>query len=92
MLNLLRPASRSPGKGQIAPGADADLAIVDLAGETALTPETLRHRHPHSPWAGRTLRGRIVRTLLRGTTVSAGDRIVAAPGGRLVTPNTTEES
>ena len=88
------PASRFrlPGKGVIAPGADADLTLVDVAGETALTAETLHHRHPHSPWAGRTLRGRIERALVRGTTVFAGGRIVAAPGGRLVTPNPTEES
>ncbi len=83
---------RLPGKGRIEPGADADLALADLAGETALTRETLRHRHPHSPWAGRTLRGRIVRTLVRGATVAADGRIVAPAGGRLVTPTPTEES
>jgi allantoinase len=79
------PASRFrlPGKGRIEAGADADLALVDLAGETAFTPEALRHRHAHSPWAGRTLRGRIVRTIVRGTTVGT------EPRGRLVTPPPT---
>src|SRR6185312_5010423 len=93
-LTASAPAARFrlPAKGRIEPGADADLALADLAGETALTPETLRHRHPHSPWAGRTLRGRIARTLVRGTTVSVDGRIVAAAGGRLVTPTPTEES
>ena len=93
-LTASAPAARFrlPGKGEIVTGADADLALVDLAAETALTPETLLHRHPHSPWAGRTLRGRIARTLVRGTTVSAGGRIAGAPHGRLVTPNPTEES
>ncbi len=93
-LTASEPAARFrlPGKGRIEPGADADLALADLPGETALTRETLRHRHPHSPWAGRTLRGRIVRTLVRGATVAADGRIVAPAGGRLVTPTPTEES
>ena len=83
---------RLPGKGRIEPGADADLALVDLAGATALGGETLLHRHPHSPWAGRTLRGRIARTLVRGTTVFADGRVAGPPAGRLVTPENTEES
>ena len=83
---------RLPGKGRIEAGADADLALVDLAGETALGPDTLLHRHAHSPWAGRVLRGRIARTLVRGTTVFADGRVAGPPAGRLVTPETTEES
>jgi len=83
---------RLPGKGRVEPGADADLALVDLAGATALGGETLLHRHPHSPWAGRTLRGRIARTLVRGTTVFADGRVAGPPAGRLVTPENTEES
>lgn len=78
-------------KGRIEPGGDADLALVDLGGETALTAETLLHRHPHSPWAGRTLRGRIARTLVRGTTVFADGRVAGPPAGRLVTPENPEE-
>jgi allantoinase len=83
---------RLAGKGRIEPGADADLALVDLGGETALTADTLLHRHPHSPWAGRTLRGRIARTLVRGATVFADGRIAGPPAGRLVTPENPEES
>jgi allantoinase len=83
---------RLPRKGRIAPGADADLAVVDLAGETVLTAESLLHRHPHSPWAGRTLRGRIARTLVRGATVFADGRVAGPPAGRLVTPENPEES
>jgi len=81
---------RLPGKGRVEPGADADLALVDLAGATALGGETLLHRHPHSPWAGRRLSGRIVRTLVRGTTVFADGRVAGPPAGRLVTPATKE--
>ena len=83
---------RLPGKGRIEPGADADLALVDLGGETALSADTLLYRHPHSPWAGRTLRARIARTLVRGTTVFADGRVTGSPAGRLVIPEPTEES
>ena len=53
-------------KGRLEPGADADLVLVDLGDRHA--PE-LHDRHRLSPFAGRALRGRIVRTLVRGTTV-----------------------
>jgi allantoinase len=71
-------------KGGIAPGADADLVLVDLADTCA--PE-LHDRHRLSPFAGRPLRGRVARTLVRGTTVFHDGRIVAEPLGRLLTPN-----
>ena len=35
------------GKGRIEPGADADLALVDLAAEYTLRAEDLLYRHPH---------------------------------------------
>jgi allantoinase len=82
---------RLRGKGRLEPGADADLVLVDLGGATAVAAETLEYRHRHSPFAGRTLRGRVVRTILRGTTVVADGRVAAAPAGRLVTPEPTEE-
>ena len=82
---------RLPRKGRLEPGADADLALVDLAGTTKITAASLQHRHRHSPYLGRTLHGRVVRTLVRGRTVVAGGRVVAPPSGRLVTPNPPEE-
>jgi allantoinase len=82
---------RLRGKGRLEPGADADLVLVDLGGGNAVAAKTLEYRHRHSPFAGRTLRGRVVRTILRGTTVVADGRVAAAPAGRLVTPEPTEE-
>ena len=55
-----------PRKGRIEPGADADLALVDLNAEYTLRAEDLLYRHPISPYVGRRLRARVVRTLLRG--------------------------
>jgi allantoinase len=70
-------------KGRLEPGADADLVLVDLAATEALAPHD---RHGLSPFAGRPLRGRVVRTLVRGTTVFREGRIVAEPPlGRLIT-------
>ena len=82
---------RLPRKGRLEPGADADVALVDLAGTTEITADALAQRHRHSPYLGRTLHGRVVRTLVRGRTVVAGGRVVAPPSGRLVTPNPPEE-
>jgi allantoinase len=75
-----------PRKGRLAVGADADLALVDLAHSAPLAPADLHYRHRHSPYVGRTLRGRIVQTILRGTTVWLDGNIVVQPGGRLLKP------
>jgi allantoinase len=77
---------RLAAKGDIEVGRDADLALVDLAQEWELTAEELRYRHRHSPYIGRPVRGRIVRTLLRARTVLEEGRIVSEPFGRLVKP------
>jgi allantoinase len=75
-----------PGKGRLEPGADADLALVDLAADHVVRAEDLHYRHRRSAWIGRRLRARVVRTVLRGRTVFADGRIVAPPRGRLLTP------
>ncbi|HJS94475.1 MAG TPA: allantoinase AllB [Solirubrobacteraceae bacterium] len=77
------------GKGRLEPGADADLALVDLGVSDELSPEDLHYRHRHSPFVGRTLSARVVRTVVRGRTVFADGRIVGPPAGRLLTPNAT---
>jgi allantoinase len=46
--------------------------------------EQLLDRHRLSPYVGRRLRGRIVRTILRGETVALDGRIVGAPRGRIL--------
>lgn len=75
-----------PNKGRLAVGYDADLALVDLRGTTEVTAESLQYRHQHSPYVGRRLRGRVVRTLVRGQTVYHDGVVAAVPRGRLVTP------
>jgi allantoinase len=81
---------RLPAKGRLEPGADADLALADLGAQPVLRAQDLLYRHPHSPFAGRRMGARIVRTLVRGRTVFADGRVVGPPAGRLVTPDAEE--
>jgi allantoinase len=76
-------------KGEIALGKDADFAIVDLNAEETVTIDSLLYRHQHSPYAGRRLRGRVVRTVLRGETIFDQGKPSAKPTGRFVRPSRT---
>ncbi|HEV2457511.1 MAG TPA: allantoinase, partial [Ktedonobacterales bacterium] len=78
-------------KGRLVAGADADLALVDLHASAKLGAEDLHYRHKHSPYVGRTLRGRVVRTLVRGHTVYHDGAFTSQPIGRLVRPATKSE-
>jgi allantoinase len=81
------PATRFglPG-GRVEPGASADLLLLDPAPEAVLTAGDLYYRHQQSPFVGRTLRGRIARTLLRGRTVAIDGHPVGEPLGQFVRP------
>jgi allantoinase len=76
----------APAKGSLSVGADADITLVDLAHHATLRAEDLLYRHRHSPYVGKTLHGRIVRTMVRGTTLYREGKIVSEPVGRLVKP------
>jgi allantoinase len=83
-LTSAAPARRLRLDKGLRVGADADLVLVDPRERHA--PE-LHDRHRLSPFAGRPLRGRVIRTILRGATVFHDGRIVARePLGRLLTP------
>lgn len=56
-------------KGRIAPGCDADLLFFDPDAEWTVDAARLYHRHTLTPYDGRTLRGVVHRTILRGTTI-----------------------
>lgn len=59
-------------KGDIAPGFDADMWIVDLSHEDVVRREDLLYRNPFSVHEGQTIRGRTVRTLVRGLKPGRG--------------------
>jgi allantoinase len=84
--NVAERLGLAPRKGVIAPGADADLALVDLGAAWALSRDDLRDRHRLSPYVGRALRGRVARTLRRGRTIYCEGRVTERAGGRLVRP------
>lgn len=75
------------GKGRVEAGLDADLALVDVASTFALAREMLLDRHRLSPYVGRSFRGVVRRTLVRGQTVVLDGRVVGKPGrAKFVSP------
>jgi allantoinase len=65
-------------KGRIAPGFDADLAV--LAPDEPCTVGALHHRHPITPYAGRELTGVVRAAWLRGERIDGA----GPPRGRLL--------
>lgn len=55
--------------GAIAPGRPANLTVIDLEREWTVDPAALASRSRNTPYAGRTLRGKVRHTLLRGEPV-----------------------
>ena len=82
-----------PRKGALLPGSDADITLVDLQGETVISPETL-HSHARNVahlFNGRRLRGKVARTILAGRTIFADGKVIGRiGGGRHVRPGPTE--
>jgi allantoinase len=80
------PAGRFGLKGKGVPviGADADFALLDPAASWTIARDDLRDRHRLSPFTGLTLRGRVVRTILRGTTIALDGEVVGEPIGRVL--------
>jgi dihydroorotase (multifunctional complex type) len=78
-----------PIKGALLPGSAADITIVDLAGETVLSADTL-HTHAREVahlFEGRRLRGRVMQTILKGNTVFLNGKVIGPQGGGgFVTP------
>lgn len=73
-------------KGQIEPGRDADLVVLDLSQRFTLQGDQLRNRHHLSPFVGLTFRAPVRRTILRGSTIVLDNEIAGEARGRLLTP------
>ncbi len=90
-LMCRRPAEvarLSDRKGAIAAGLDADLALFDTEATWVVRGAELAQRHPITPYEGRTLRGRVVQTYLRGEVVFDSGRLADEPRGRLIRATT----
>ena len=76
----------APRKGAIAPGCDADVALVDPDATWTVRGQDLHSRAGWTPFEGWKFRGRVRRTFVRGRLVyDAGAGVVGEPGwGRFV--------
>ncbi len=91
--NAARLYGLYPEKGHLQPGADADLVVVDPEREWTLEAEMLFSRHKFSPFEGRTFRGAVVQTIVRGRTVFLDGHIVAEPGyGKVIIPTRADQA
>jgi len=76
-----------PRKGTLSPGADADIVIVDPNLEWVLSAENLRSASDYSIYEGRRVKGKAVKTFLRGNLIAAdGDLVAKTPLGKYVYP------
>ena len=74
-----------PRKGSLAPGADADILVLQPDAEWVIDPERLVTAAGWSPYSGRRVRGRVLAAFSRGRQVWDGERVLGEPGdGRFV--------
>jgi allantoinase len=75
-------------KGAIAPGHDADFAVLAPEETFTVDPARLHHRNPVTAYAGRTLHGVVRASYLRGERVVRDGELTAQaakkPAGRLI--------
>ncbi|MBK5266301.1 MAG: dihydroorotase family protein [Acidimicrobiia bacterium] len=72
-------------KGSLAPGSDADIALLDLDKVWTITNEGVQSKIGWTPYDGRKIKGAVAHTMVRGTDVWANGAVVGEPGhGRFV--------
>jgi dihydroorotase (multifunctional complex type) len=67
-------------KGNLAPGMDADLVLVDLEREYEIADSDVLSLTGWSPYAGRKVKGKPIRTIVRGRTVFKDGKVVGVKG------------
>lgn len=75
-------------KGFLEIGKDADLVIFDAGASEVVAPENLHMKSGYSLMDGRTLNGKVLTTMVRGSCVFDGKNVVAPEGsGKFVPMN-----
>lgn len=72
------------GKGRIAKGWDADLALVDLKAEREITNKWIASKCGWTPFDGKRVTGWPMATLVRGNLVMRDDELIGRPVGEAV--------
>lgn len=75
-----------PRKGNLLPGADADVVIWDPNHAFTLTTETLHQKVDYTPYEGLEVVGKPRLTLLRGQVIVNGDKFTGRRGGGRFVP------
>jgi len=70
----------APRKGFLLPGSDGDVTLIDVRGVTVPDAKKMVGSAGWTPYQGRRLRGRVVRTIVRGTTVAVDAKPLSAHG------------
>ncbi|MDO6355044.1 MULTISPECIES: allantoinase AllB [unclassified Caloramator] len=70
-----------PKKGALMIGSDADFTIIDLNKEWVIEKEKMQCLNKYTPFDGMKLKGKVVKTIVRGTLVYDDEKgIVGKPG------------
>ena len=86
-----------PRKGTLNIGSDADVVLLDPERAWVARGEEMLHKQKWTPFEGKTITGRVVRTIRRGETIyddtrAVGTRAPAAPGSGRFLPRGYGES
>jgi allantoinase len=77
----------APRKGRLAPGADADIVVLDPDARWTLEAARLRSAAGWTPYEGLRMEGRVTHSFVRGRSVVEGGEVVGRPGdGQFLAP------
>ncbi|KAL3468514.1 hypothetical protein BJX64DRAFT_246134 [Aspergillus heterothallicus] len=85
--NTAKQVGLEKSKGDLVPGFDADFCVFDDTAEWVVEPSTMLFRNKCSPYQGKTLRGMVRETWLRGEKIfnrEDGFSVKAPTGGLLL--------
>lgn len=89
--NVARLSGCYPRKGLIAPGSDADIAMVDLDKKWTISPETLHNNIEYSLHDGFDVTGGVDMTIARGKVIMENGEFLGERGAGEFMPRTIDE-